>query len=336
MVDRIIMVTGSKGGGGKTPLALSLILSYENLGYNVIAVDLNFNNADLFAILHGTNLEQRSLEGNDRVKEELAMPYWQISEKIRLISWDYTKILGLPNTEELWNFITSIGSSLTQDLNGKTVIVADSNLTLPLLCPPLQKLQEWELDPVEVWHIWSPSVVLNLTEQERFTTAMDVLKRFSPGFEERLHHVFTPRFHMSENFLGNLAMWARGERRLVKQNRNYGGTQPKPILFNEIKDALFANYLVELLNWKQDETSTEWLMKTWLENIVSTLEKRNVPASNVIVIPSMIARIALFVEELALKPNKTIETLKKDLEPIYEIVSQNIMANIPIHETALR
>ncbi len=328
MVDRIVIVTGSKGGGGKTPLALSLILSYESLGYNVIAVDLNFNNADLFAILQGTNLEERAQKGNSQVKEELDLPYWQISDKIRLVSWDYTKTLGLPNTEELWNFLSKISSSLSQDLTGKTVIIADSNLTLPLLCPPLQKLQAWDLDPLEVWHIWSPSVVLNLSEQERFTTAMDVLKRFSSGFEDRLHHVFTPRFHMSENFLGNLSMWARGEKRLVKQKRSYGGSQPKPIQFNEIKDALFANYLVELLNWKQDETSTEWLMKTWLENIVSSLEQREVPASNVIVIPSMIAKIALFVEELALKPNKTIDSLKNDLGPIYEIVAQNVQLNL--------
>ena len=323
-----MLVTGSKGGGGKTPLALSLALAYNEINWNVICVDLNFNNSDFFSILSGVNLLFREANNWNQLQEDMAIPYYFIAENMVLTSWDQNQRLGLSSTSEIWDYLTALIEQFREFFQNSrpSIIIADTNLTLPLLCPPLTRLQDWdELPPVEVWHIWSPSIILQLGEQARFEKAIDILKRFSKGFESRLHHVFTPRAHVPTSFFKTMKSWARGEHEVARSPRSKQILKTKVIPFDSIKSSLFAPYLVTILNESPQRQDPDWLMRTWLENIIEHLNSLGGIPKNVIIIPTMINRLALFVEDLVLKPHRTLLTMRNDLAEMYQKVKETII-----------
>ena len=185
MIERIILVTGSKGGGGKTPIALSIALALNEFNVPVLACDFNFNNSDLLSILHGTNIIERR-ESNELQQIIIGTdPFWKINKYLWLTRWNSTIDVGLPSTTEMWKKIRKIVSLEFAESEPK-IMVIDTNLTLPLICPPTTEIQNYtDLPPVEVFHLWSPSIVLQVGEQERFLKGIDLLKRFNKGFEEQ-------------------------------------------------------------------------------------------------------------------------------------------------------
>ncbi len=326
-IERIIIVTGSKGGGGKTPVAISIALSLEKLGIPTMMCDFNFNNADSFSILYGTNVEYRKKQ---RWLNELQIDdeqVWRIAENFWLTKWKNIANLGLPSTVEFWTKIKNL-ANLRFVENEPKVMVLDTNLTMPLICLPETKVHEFQdLPIVEVWHLWSPSIVLQLGEQDRFIKALTNLNRFSQGFEERMVHIFTPRHYTANSMMNTVNSLLKGEFTISKRVK-YKQSNPKPIKFNELKDALFANFLPNILNYSASgETTIEQLLVDWLKKIVDTIEKREYRTSNIIIVPAVVNRIALLVEELTLKPRKTMETVAEDLGTLFEIIHDFIKDN---------
>ena len=325
-VERIIVITGSKGGGGKTPVAISVALSLEKLKVPVMLSDFNFNNADSFSILYGTNVSQRKKKrwlGEQVVNNEAV---WRISENLWLTKWKSVINLGLPSTTEFWEKIRKL-SQLQLGENSPKVMVIDTNMTMPLICLPETKVQEFQNLPIiEVWHLWSPSIILQLGEQERFIRAITNLNRFSQGFEERMVHIFTPRHYTAISLKNTMSTLFKGEFSIGKQVK-FKQTNPKPIKFNELKDALFANFLPNILNYSTSNKSIEDLLNEWLKNIAKKIEEREYRTNNIIMVPTVVNSIALLVEELTLKPRKTLESISEDMGTLFEIIFQFIITN---------
>jgi hypothetical protein len=254
-------------------------------------------------------------------------PFWRISENFWVTRWNSVMNLGLPNTNELWDKILEL-SKIELPENSPKVMVFDTNLTLPLICPSPTTIQNYpDLPEVEVWHLWSPSIVLQIGEQERFVKAINLLNRFNNGFEERMTHIFTPRHFNSTSVFGTFSSIMKGEFRVTK-NMKLKQTNPKPITFNEIKDALFADFLPKILNYKPNEqTKIDEILNIWLEKIIEVLENREYNTDNVVVVPTIVNRIALLVEELTLKPRRTLKSIKNDLGSLYDIVLKHISEN---------
>lgn len=319
-IERIILVTASKGGGGKTPTALSIALTLNQLGVPVLACDFNFNNHDLLTILHGANVVER--QEKDMIREVTigSDHYWQIDHNFWLTRWNSIMELGLPSISSFWKKVRMMSNAEFPGSEPK-VMVIDSNLTLPLICPPQTELDSYrDLPQIEVFHLWSPSITLQLNEQDRFVKAIDQLNRFSPGFEERLTHVFTPRHYNSPSLFGTLASITRGEFAVTRQVK-YKQTKPKPIRFDELKDSLFASFIPTVLHYDESSGSTiQKILRQWLENIIEELKNREYLTNNVLIVPTVVHKIALLVEELTLKPGRTFETCRQDLGTLQEII----------------
>lgn len=321
VIERIIMVTGSKGGGGKTPVAVSIALALEELGIPLVMADFNFNNPDAYAIFHGTNIEKR--RKNNMIKNHVLGRdhFYHINNDFWLTRWDSTTGVGLPSTDDMWAKIGEICQLEFPSEHQPKVLILDTNLTLPLICPSLHSIQDYKhLPPIEVFHLWSPSIVLQLEEQERFVQAIDILNRFSPGFEKRMTHIFTPRHHASSGFFGTFSSIMKGEFKVGK-NVKFKQAKPKPITFSEMKETLFADFLPTILNLRSDmELEIEELMQTWLNNIIQQLEAREYKTHNVLIVPTVVHNIALLVEKLTIKPRRTTKTIQEDLGALYQIV----------------
>ncbi|MCY3411048.1 MAG: hypothetical protein INQ03_05350 [Candidatus Heimdallarchaeota archaeon] len=326
MIDRIILVTASKGGGGKTPTALSIALALNDLGIPVLAADFNFNNHDLLTILHGTNIKIRQEEDLMRPVEIGSDTFWRMKRNFWLTQWNSIMELGLPSISSFWNKIRMLSRTEFPDMEPK-VMVIDSNLTLPLLCPPLTEIDSFrDLPPVEVFHLWSPSITLQLNEQDRFVKAINLLNRFNPGFEERLTHVFTPRHYAANSLFGTLASITKGEFAVTKQIK-YKQSTPRPIRFSEIKDSLFASFIPNVLHYDESSGSTiQKILQQWLERIIEKLKMREYLTNNVIIVPTVVHKIALLVEELTLKPGRTLDTCRADLGSLYNIILDHFMS----------
>lgn len=316
-IEKIIMVTGSKGGGGKTPVAVAIALALHEQGIPVLACDFNFNNHDLYTIFHGTNVAERKNKGWLREILIDTEQFLRIDGSFWLNRWHSTIDLGLPSTNMMWEKIEYLTTIKFESELQPRVMIFDTNLTLPLICPPTMKLQEYNLPPVEVFHLWSPSIVLQMDEQERFVKAMDLLNRFSPGFEQRMTHIFTPRHYQSTSIRGTLSSLARGEFNITSKVK-LKQQAPKPITFQELKDVLFANFLPDILNIQaRQDLDIEDLLTRWFDNIIENLEKREYKTSNVLIIPTVVHNIALLVEKLTLKPRRQLDTIKEDLGSLY-------------------
>ena len=326
MIDRVILVTASKGGGGKTPTALSIALTLSDLGIPVLACDFNFNNHDLLTILHGTNIKSRQEEDLMREVQIGNDTFWQIKKDFWLTQWSSVLELGLPSISSFWKKIGLLSKIKFPDIEPR-VIVIDSNLTLPLICPPINELDSFlfSLPPIEVFHLWSPSITLQLNEQDRFVKAIDQLNRFSPGFEERLTHVFTPRHYQASSLFGTLASITKGEFAVTK-NIKYKQSKPKPILFNELKKSLFASFIPTVLHYDESTGSTiQKILQLWLERIIEELKNREYLTNNVLIVPTVVHKIALLVEELTLKPGRTLDSCRDDLGSLYDIIHEHFV-----------
>lgn len=233
--------------------------------------------------------------------------------------------LGLPSISSLWEKVRMMSKTEFPSIAPK-VMVIDSNLTLPLICPPRTELDAYrDLPPIEVFHLWSPSITLQLNEQDRFIKAIDQLNRFSPGFEDRLTHVFTPRHYSSSSLFGTLASITKGEfsvtRKLKLKQLN-----PKPIKFAEIKDSLFASFIPTVLHYNEEAGSTiQKILQSWLENIMQTLQNREYLTNNVLIVPTVVHKIALLVEELTLKPGRTMDSSREDLGALYTVIKDHFV-----------
>ena len=318
------MVTGSKGGGGKTPVAASIALALHALKVPIIACDFNFNNHDLLTIFHGMNVLERKSKGWDKEYVFGVDPFWRIDTRFWLTRWRSTSDLGIPSTVSMWQKIRELSQVEFPVGSEPKVMIFDTNLTIPLLCPPPTQLQEFQDIPdIEVWHLWSPAIVLQLEEQERFTRAIDLLKRVNPGFEDRMTHVFTPRHHQASGFFGTFTSLARGEFSVTKSLK-FKQANPKPITFSEMKSVLFADFFREILNYRSyDEIDIDELLARWLEGIIKNLEEREYLTNNVLIVPTVVHNIALLVEKLVLKPRRTLESTREDLGRLYEIIKSH-------------
>ena len=324
-VERVIIVTGSKGGGGKTPVALALSLLFEEFGVKTLSADFNFNNADLFSILQGSEVEERVKTDDLQLKEVADGQFWKLNDYLWLTPWNFVVKTGMPSTTQMWQEIAKLCRFRYIDYEPK-VLVIDTNLTLPLICPPLTDVANLpDLPPVEVWHMWSPSITLQIGEQDRFASAITILNRLSPGFEERLHHVFSPRHYKTNSFMNTLSSITKGEFSVVKMKK-FKQKNPTPVKFNELSDSLFASFVPKLLSQDLgDRMDPENLIRDWLKNILETLKKRDTRANNVIVIPTIIHKIAMLVEELTLNPNRTLESMRSELGPLYELIREHFI-----------
>lgn len=318
------MITGSKGGSGKTPVAMSVALSLNQLNVPVLACDFNFNNHDMLTVFQGTNIEERKTK--NWLNETIIGidPFWRVTENFWIARWNSIMNLGLPSTTELWDKILELTKVQFPDGQPK-VMIFDTNLTLPLICPPTAKAQDYgELPEIEVWHLWSPSIALQFDEQERFVKAINLLNRFNNGFEERMTHVFTPRHYSAGNMFGTFSSLIKGEFKVAKKAK-LKQSNPKPILFSDIKDALFANFISNILNYNPNSTTKiDEILTLWLKRIIEVLENREYLTDNVVIVPTIVHKIALLVEELTLKPRRTLDTIRKDLGSLYEIVLKHI------------
>jgi len=326
-IKKIIMITGSKGGGGKTPVSISVATALHELGVPILACDFNFNNHDMLTVFLGSNIKERKTKGWLSEKIIGVDPYWRISENFWISRWNSIMNLGLPSTTELWNKVREL-VNLKFPENQPEIMVFDTNLTLPLICPPTNQAGDYQdLPPIEVWHLWSPSIVLQLDEQERFVRAISILNRFSANFEKNMTHIFTPRHFNSTSFFGTFSSVIKGEFK-VTDKAKFKQTNPKPILFNEIKDALFANFLPQILNYNpSDSSNIDEILGMWLKKIIEKLEQREYLTNNVVVVPTIVHRIALLVEELTLKPRRTLDTIREDIGSLYKIILEHIKEN---------
>ena len=72
MKSGVVIFASGKGGVGKTPLSLTFILALSKLRKNVVALDYNFHNPDLYEILRRFEIEEIDLI--DKIGEKRLIP----------------------------------------------------------------------------------------------------------------------------------------------------------------------------------------------------------------------------------------------------------------------
>jgi hypothetical protein len=89
---------------------------------------------------------------------------------------------------------------------------------------------------------------------------------------------------------------------------------------------LFASFIPTVLHYDESSGSTiQKILQQWLERIIEKLKEREYLTNNVLIVPTVVHKIALLVEELTLKPRRTLDSCRDDLGSLYDIIYEHFV-----------
>ena len=220
--SRFFLLTGGKGGSGRTPIALMLSAALYEGGRNVILLDLNFSNPDAFFIATkivprqyyflGEKFSRRVevLEGGGvhpiRVYDVLESGRNFFKAAARVENYLYTPITPRKIFESL-DLLKRRFRDVIVD------VVVDTNLNLPSLKPRseddysyIRRVLNWFGD-YKVLYIWNPgtlarSVRVGDREVSEVETILDTVNEYRirgvdlfGEYGERIVHIVTPNLY---------------------------------------------------------------------------------------------------------------------------------------------
>ena len=190
----VVIVVGSKGGGGKTPIALTFGLTpFYYLNKSVTFVDLGYVNPDLRRIclnmlLHHTPQDVLVKEFTYTVNStKKALEMYRISSdgKLFLVSRAERDLYKTMNIKEISTIINTIVNTVNTDF-----VIVDTNLSLLNFESNFPILDTGKLFLANLWS-------LSLTSQDLdtiFRPKIRNIMRINNLEDKNILHIFTPRY----------------------------------------------------------------------------------------------------------------------------------------------
>lgn len=206
----IHILTGSKGGIGKTRCSISHAMYYllggtekpllknksrnnqKKYGLNVF--DANSNNIDFFTIMTGEDFEiladERKKQVSDFNKNYIRQRFLDITYKEKKLPINgFAYIRKSPfelfnGISDFWNSLYEVAKS-TKENDGNDILVVDTNLAVPNLISEtpeqiekmktvFQKLRELRVKNILIWYIWCLNDFLSIRENLTFNTSRQI------------------------------------------------------------------------------------------------------------------------------------------------------------------
>jgi hypothetical protein len=206
----IHILTGSKGGIGKTRCSISHVMYYLLGGtekpllnnksrnnqkkYGINIFDANSNNIDFFTIMTGEDFEiladERKKQVSDFNKNYIRQKLLDITykgKKLPINGFAYIRKSPFElfnGISDFWNSLYEVAKS-TKENDGNDILVVDTNLAVPNLISEtpeqiekmktvFQKLRELRVKNILIWYIWCLNDFLSIRENLTFNTSRQI------------------------------------------------------------------------------------------------------------------------------------------------------------------
>jgi hypothetical protein len=179
-LNRLKIITGFKGGVGKTLTALSLLISEIRNNAKILAVDCNANNQDLTDIL--TNMYD---EDRKSIKNYMRWEFLIDDTKKKLVA--IAPIESQWSGIDLWGFINQL---LLNEKNTASVGIVDTHLSITHFSAPQWKVDDLELETYFIWNLASPD------KKDEIKKIIKSIKNLEDAFKKykasNQIHIFNP------------------------------------------------------------------------------------------------------------------------------------------------
>lgn len=330
---RLHIMTGGKGGTGKTLCALSAITHYLNLGLRVLSLDLNNQNADLWQILYPLGENEKQI-----VKKGIVF----------LPSYEGRNILARPinsyiiDYQHLWN---SIESSILYTFEEKylvDVIVIDTGFHLSNLNPRnlpdniavLRHLnntfQTHGVKKLNIWFSWTISDFLRAETLESMQKTLTHIESQIPIFDpvKDLIHVLNPSNLYPRTRL--LDVYVKGLKSIVNKDykesievfglRMLSQRQAiRSVSFQELSSTM--KEVLSSRNLNSQET-IEFIWELLARNLYKKFPGR---PQNLFLLPKYEPSLAGYTDSLMLERYYSTRELMYYIQSAYEPISQYLL-----------
>ncbi|MGQ4891953.1 MAG: hypothetical protein ACP6IP_05630 [Candidatus Njordarchaeia archaeon] len=213
----VLIFTSGKGGVGKTPLALLMSLILSRIGKQVVALDFNFNNPDLYEIFSRLEVKNRDIiseVGGETLKPPLTIFEVESGEGGRVFAAtriERYRYLPYPPSQ-IFRSILAVKEWLEND----AFFVIDTNLNIASFAltdvehsKVIKKVEE-DFDQVNMVYFLTPSVI-SFSTTGRGKGSIDLLKETLNSFNryninilgnngEKIIYMVTPTVYDVESF----------------------------------------------------------------------------------------------------------------------------------------
>ena len=322
---RVYVITASKGGSGKTPLALSIYLVSVFLNRPIVGIDLNMNNPDFSDILKMTQNEENEppITVSQKILESTSYNVQKINDAAYIA---YNENPVLISVKDFWNELYDI--LIENETTANLDAIVDTAFNFYTITPPInQKLIDlFEQRDFYFFHIWSPATGMKSDSSyfgtSRFEDYKIVANRLrqisSENIEERIIHCFTPKVFIDRKLVSLFRYWKSGVFQYHKLKYEF---TDRIMTLDDIQ-ILLENMALELLKNPTQTLSLSHaaFLEAWVDVLKKYLDTHfnSRTPKNLLLIPNVYVSLATISVDLILQFSKTLETIKNNLGRFYE------------------
>ena len=322
----VVIVTGGKGGTGKSVFALCLLLEAVDRGWRSVGIDLNVNNPDLAEILRTTHLAVPH-EKVDRTPADLDYAY-SLEQVVpqRLYGVIPYRQFRLFDIKYFYRFIANVVDTERE----ARFFVVDTGLNLPLVTPSMDPPLPGETH-FTFAHIWSLVPGIRPSEKEALDRSLVKMRQvFGADFDASLVHIFSPRFFVPRGSKALLRYHFQGQfhvasvSQLEKTLNRLERLSPRPLKYEEVLNGIIfeASQRYMSIIGGTRALSKERMVQLWMDVILDFLQDLNGYPTNLLVVPTVFYEIAYLVEDLILQTAKTLHSLREKVAGLTTAVSR--------------
>lgn len=340
---KVFIVTASKGGSGKTPLALSLYLACVFSGKRVAGLDLNINNPDFSDILKmtGEALSKSPLFiVSQRAINSIRYNVLRVEEDALIAFNEYPRMISV---KDLWHEIYDL--LIVNEATAGFDAVIDTGFNFYVIEPPINDMTNELFKKYEFFffHIWSISSGIKKDNPKYKTSRLDnfqiVINRFRQlnglPIDGNIIHCFTPQVFVDRNIASLLKYWKSGE--FMYQKLKFG-LSDKILTFKQLR-TLLDRISIEILKFPGGTYGLDHrkIMEVWVDVVKAFIKDnfaRKMP-QNLLLVPNVYVSLATIATDLMLLPGKTLEAIKKKLGKFYDEIHAYLV-NTPLFRKYFR
>jgi len=326
MKRKVFVITASKGGSGKTPLALSLYLAAVFSGRKILGIDMNMNNPDFSDILK-TTVDLKSGSQPFLLTQGVVGAFRYSVLRLRdnaLIAFnERPTLIGI---KDFWDTIYELLVS-NNSTNGFDAVI-DTGYNFYAIEPPINDKMNKLFHECEFYffHIWSISSGMKRNSYNYATSRLENFKitmhKFSQlrgsAIDGNVVHCFTPQVFVDRSIGSLLKFWRTGE--FLYHDINLRITDK--VLTFDMLQKLLKKIAQEILKYPLGTYTLDHkrILEVWttvIKDFVKEHFSMQMP-QNLLLVPNVYVNLATIASDMILQVGKTFRVLEERLGKFYD------------------
>ncbi len=324
-----MIITSNKGGSGKTPVAINIVLwaLSRQPAWNVLAIDINHTNQDLFQALQHIVSGTRHYETAFSLQKTGTAYYLPVNEHLHLVRPRSFQPLSVAQIMELITASTTeFARQREQPVFSPDLIVLDGNYCFPSFRPAERPPSDWPpFTFMNIWSITSPHELRVPTDYRNTINDFKTYYNLQSWDSTNFIHVFTllEKERRLSSEVGRLVRMQRavysvqGSDDLADVYKSLSKNVASKVTgfsFDQIQREIFSPILAELESLTTEDTtsySEDTMNARWIERINIFLTQHNGFPINVLPFPHYYPFLRKAVVDMILRERLETDEIRR-------------------------